>query len=1392
LLASTIRSAEGDPEAGSTLTPEELRQGFRNGRVLVKPKDSIAAPRGAERQNAEDHAGVRQRRSFRHLRGPQVLEFDAARSVPDTIRALRTTGLYEYVEADRLLHARVTPNDPAFGQQWSLANSGQNGGTSGADIGATIAWNTLTDAPNVVVAVIDSGIRLTHTDLAANLWTNPNPGSSGYTNDLHGINATVNKTQSSSGTPTDSTSAGHGTHVAGIIGAAGNNGTGITGIAWKVQLMPLKFLASDGAGTTADSIECIDYAIAHGAAIINASYGSSVFSQAEYDAINQARTAGIVFVVAAGNDGVNTDNGNDYPAAYGLDNIVTVASTTRHDTLASSSNFGSGSVDVAAPGDSIYSTINGSDTAYGTRSGTSMAAPHVSGALALLKARFPGDTYRQLINRLLRSTTRLSLLTGKVQSGGRLNLAQALALGPAENGPMNDSFANRAQLAGANIRVRSSNAGATREPGEPVHAGATGGASLWWTWTAPATSAVTFDTSGSGYDTSLAVYTGSSLATLQSVAANDDAAAGTTTSRLTLNVTAGTVYQIAVDGKNGVSGATNLRIGTVPDNDNFASAKVVSGPSFVVASSTRNASAETGEPKIAGAGKGHSIWYKWTAPAGGRYQLAAFSTEADMVAAVYTGSAVSALTLVAANNNSASYNSDSLVTFTATAGQTYYFAVDNADADGGDCTISLNDSLWQSVAGGLVGGQMTGDITSSPAVAADGTVYVGSTDSYVYAVNPDGTLKWNRATGDSIDMASPAVGPDGTVYIGSNDGYLYALNPANGSRKWRYPATTAIGSAPAVATDGTVYFHDDTALYALTATGTKKWSLALPLANYSSPAVARDGTIYVGSTNAACYAVNPDGSLKWKFTTDNDVYTSPAVATDGTIYVATLSGSVYAVSPAGVQRWIWRNTDGSSITSSPALGSDGTLYFAGYDQKLHALRSDGTERWSFRLGDEVRASSPAIAADGTIYVGCYDGLLYAVNADGGLKRTYATALRIRSSPVLAGGRLYFGSNDAKLYAFNVGFNPLASGWPLFGQNALHTGRAVSAADTVTLTSSPASQTVGAGYPMALRVTATAPGPLSYQWYLNGAAIAGATDASYSVATVTAGAAGAYAVSVTSGANSILSAPAVVALVLPVPSRLTNLSVRANLASGQTLIVGFVTDGAKPLLVRGVGPGMATVFPQYFSAGDVMADPKLELYNAARVLVDTNDNWSSSLATTLASVGAFPLTPGSKDAAMVTTMNGPYTVQVKGTGVVLVDGYDTTPNSTPRLKNLSARNQVGTGTSILIAGFVIDGNTARTVLIRGIGPALRDIWGLTTALVDPKLEIRNSAEQKIAENDNWNAALTTTFDAVGAYRFTAGSKDAALVITLPPGIYTAQLSGVGDTTGEGVVEVYEMP
>jgi hypothetical protein len=246
-----------------------------------------------------------------------------------------------------------------------------------------------------------------------------------------------------------------------------------------------------------------------------------------------------------------------------------------------------------------------------------------------------------------------------------------------------------------------------------------------------------------------------------------------------------------------------------------------------------------------------------------------------------------------------------------------------------------------------------------------------------------------------------------------------------------------------------------------------------------------------------------------------------------------------------------------------------------------------------------------------------------------------------------------------------------------------------------------------------------------------------------------------------------------------------------MAPSQTLIVGFsVSGGSRGIVVRGVGPTLAS-----FGLGDAMADPRLELYNGS-ALVAENEDWgnAAALSTAFSNVGAFPLIANSRDAAFLQPIDGTRSVHLKGTGagVALVELYDTGLGDTPRLVNVSARNQVGTGDNILIFGFFVDGTGTKNVLIRAIGPRLVDL-GVTGVLADPRFDVfRAGSTVAIAGNDNWDASLAATFNAVGAFGLTAGSRDAALVTTLTPGSYTVQVSGVSGTTGEALVEIYEVP
>jgi len=321
------------------------------------------------------------------------------------------------------------PNDPMFTDQWGHYNSGQDGGTVQADIDVLKAWEKTKGSDEVVVAVLDSGVDYTHEDLVANMWVRPKDlpaytdDELGTFNDLNGFNGTDRM-----GDPMDDN--GHGTHCAGIIGAEGDNGIGISGINQTVKIMPLKFLGRGGSGTTEDAIEAINYAIDrknHGVnlRIISASWGSTEHSQALEDTIRAAGDAGILFVAAAGNDGANNDKRPHYPSNYNkLPNVISVAALDRNDKLASFSNFGVGTVDIAAPGKDILSTwLNNS---YREASGTSMATPYVSGVAALIVANEPDITMEKLRAKLLGSVDKLDSLSGKVTTGGRVCAANAM------------------------------------------------------------------------------------------------------------------------------------------------------------------------------------------------------------------------------------------------------------------------------------------------------------------------------------------------------------------------------------------------------------------------------------------------------------------------------------------------------------------------------------------------------------------------------------------------------------------------------------------------------------------------------------------------------------------------------------------------------------------------------------------------------------------------------------------------------------------------------------------------------------------------------------------------------------------------------------------------------
>jgi len=354
-----------------------------------------------------------------------VFNISDEKSVESIVQMLQKDPGIEYAEFDFVYKADVIPNYPRFSELWGLHNTGQSGGTPDADIDAPEAWDYSTGSNSVIVAVIDTGVDYNHQDLSANMWRNPGeiPGNgndddgNGYIDDVYGIDTYNNDSD-----PIDDN--GHGTHVAGTIGAIGNNAIGVAGVCWNVKIMALKFLGSGGSGSTSDAIECIQYAINKGAHVMSNSWGGGAYSNALRDAILAAQNAGILFVAAAGNDSSDNDLDPHYPSSYDCDNIIAVAATDRYDNLASFSNYGPVSVDVAAPGVSILSTVPGNSYAF--YSGTSMATPHVSGLCALLKSYNQSWNWIDIKRRVFAGVDRLNSLIGKILTEGRINAYNSL------------------------------------------------------------------------------------------------------------------------------------------------------------------------------------------------------------------------------------------------------------------------------------------------------------------------------------------------------------------------------------------------------------------------------------------------------------------------------------------------------------------------------------------------------------------------------------------------------------------------------------------------------------------------------------------------------------------------------------------------------------------------------------------------------------------------------------------------------------------------------------------------------------------------------------------------------------------------------------------------------
>ena len=402
-----------------------------------------------------------------------------------------------------------------------------------------------------------------------------------------------------------------------------------------------------------------------------------------------------------------------------------------------------------------------------------------------------------------------------------------------------------------------------------------------------------------------------------------------------------------------------------------------------------------------------------------------------------------------------------------------------------------------------------GTIFSSPAIATDGTVYIGSNDNKLHAINSDGSAKWTFTTGDWVD-STPAIGSDGTIYFGSWDNQLYAINPMDGSKLWDFNTSSSIIASPAIGVEGRIYFGSkDEFFYALESNGSLAWETYIGNAITSSAAIGQDGTIYFGDENGTFHALNQDGSTKWTYEVDDiadtnkSILSSPAIDLSGNLYFGSGNGYCYSIAD-GVSAAVlnWKVGTNDRVDASPVLGQNNEVFFVSRDGYLRAVdQVTGISNWEVFSGD-VFYSSPVVDSNGKVYVIGYTGFgenhLFAFNSDG----TKSWDTNNSSSPLSIGGlvdsslaldssgNLFFGCYDKKVYAVNVGAGLADNSWPQFQRNNKRSGAWPSFTISVTIEPNGAGEVSGAGIynpgaSATLNVTSNTGDGYNFEYWSNG-------------------------------------------------------------------------------------------------------------------------------------------------------------------------------------------------------------------------------------------------------------------------------------------------------------------
>ena len=724
----------------------------------------------------------------------------------------------------------------------------------------------------------------------------------------------------------------------------------------------------------------------------------------------------------------------------------------------------------------------------------------------------------------------------------------------------------------------------------------------------------------------------------------------------------------------------------------------------------------------------------------------------------------------------------------------------------------------------------TGDsVTANLVQASDGTIYgvtrpssgSSSANGYVFKLQPDGSgyqAVYTFPAGGSGVARLPdysfILGRDGVLYGTSefggsaNYGMLYKVNP-DGSGFGLLKSFTAGGAVVVKdggAPKGGLVHASDGFLYGVTTTGTVA-SNNLADRNGVIYRIAPDGSGYrlLFSFDGGDFSPNGTGANSLIEGRDGKLYgTTQFAGANG----STGSGTVFTIQPDGNGFTVLQSFGNTTSSTTPrpitprsplVHAADGFLYGTTLSGGktgngcIYRLRTDGSGLeviYSFSSSPSTQGYDPA----GAFFEG-RDGSLYGRTNSGGTSN-FGVIYKIRTDGT--GYRVLASFSSSRSAYFN-GLIQGADG-ALYATTDSTIIRVVEAPG-LEISQQPRGQTVAAGGTATFTVTAAT--ATSYQWRRNGTNITGATSASLTLNNLSTANNGTYTVVVTNATDSVTSAGAVLLVAVPDPGRLINLSVRTDAGSGaQTLIAGLSVGGtgSKQVLVRGIGPTLTA-----FNVGGALSDPKLALFNSGSVqLAANNTGWggTAELTAAFSQVGAFALPAASRDAALLSSLSaGGYSAQVTsvggGTGVALVEAYDADgASSGSRFTNLSARSVAGTGAQTLIAGFVLSGNVPKTLLIRGVGPGLTQ-FNVAGVLASPRLELHttiNNQDTVVASNAGWAgaASLTAAFGAVGAFGLPAGSADAALLVNLTPGSYTAQVTGANGGTGVALIEIYEVP